>query len=90
MSLAIFMNLMLAIALFLAFIIFYLGSGSQKRLIHYAGYLLRLWPVYTLGEGLVMLTLMGFSWLTDDPDKRPAGYWTKCEREYYEFKHDGG
>ncbi len=89
MSVAIFMNLMMAIALFLVFLIFYFGNGALKRLIHYNGYWLRLWPVYALGEALAMLTLMGFAWLTDDPDKRPDGYWEKCHREYYEFNSIG-
>lgn len=87
LSASIILNIIVALALFLtATLMELLPFEDSREIIYWAAPFLRLWPVYSLGEGLRRICIVSFGWQRNPPEELPEEYFETCREELKEFK----
>ncbi|CAD7964725.1 unnamed protein product [Amoebophrya sp. A120] len=85
MSVSIVLNVIFGFVLFLVGLLLELiRFDTTRSLLKTFDPLLRLWPMYSLGEGVRRIFFTSYYWQGTPPESVPDAFWAKCEKEYDE------
>ncbi|CAD7957724.1 unnamed protein product [Amoebophrya sp. A25] len=83
MSVAIVLNVIFGFVLFLVGLLLeIIRFDTTRALLKNWGWILRFWPIYTLGEGVRRILFVGYYWERTPPEIIPDAFWPKCEEQY--------